>query len=61
MNSVSLDHTERAHRPQWLWLVETLVVVGVLAFGYFAIIVDADTLPDTVASSTADPLFDLVR
>lgn len=34
--SVEAHHSDGHARPQRLWIVETLVVIGVIAFGYFA-------------------------
>ena len=53
---------DRRLRTPRLWLVETLVVLGVLAFGYFAVTVDSSPwIGDSVQAETADPLLSLVR
>ena len=41
MSSLDADHFTFRQRPSRLWIVETVVVLGVLAFGYFAVTLDA--------------------
>ena len=50
-------------RTQRLWIVETLVVLGVLAFGYFAVTMDGARWlsPQAPAEAPLDPLLELTR
>ena len=59
MSSFGIER-QNTHRPR-LWIVETLVVLGVVAFGYFAVM-DTPTPPGApAATEAADPLLDLLR
>lgn len=48
----------RARRP---WIIEMLIVLGVLAFGYFAVAFDSGLAPSANTSETIDPFADFVR
>lgn len=49
-------------RAPRLWIVETLVVLGVLAFGYFAITLDsAQWTSAQLQAEPVHPLVELVR
>ena len=60
MSAIDANHTGR--RPR-LWIVETLVVLGIVAFGYFALTAtEAPRWSDTAAASDAgDPLLNFFR
>lgn len=59
MASIDANHTGR--RPR-LWIVETLVVLGIVAFGYFALMAtETPRWSDTTAATEADPLLNLIR
>jgi hypothetical protein len=63
MRSIHLEAPAGRPRAQRLWIVETLVVLGVLAFGYFAVTLDASnwgTAP-VPAEASIDPLLELTR
>ena len=50
---MATTETSRAlHRPSFprLWIRETLVVLGVLAFGYFAVFIDTSPLQRSPAT-----------
>ena len=56
MSSIDANHSGR--RPR-LWIVETLVVLGIVVFGYFALTMDkSPTWPD---AEPANPLLELIR
>lgn len=62
MSSFGLSSPSARTRPQRQWLLETLVVLGVLAFGYFAVTVDATAMmSDAVVEDAADPFADLLN
>ena len=63
MRSIHVQAPAGRPRTPRLWIVETLVVLGVLAFGYFAVTLDgarwiAQPIP---AESSIDPLLELTR
>jgi hypothetical protein len=59
MSTYEADRTSRFRAPR-LWIVETLVVLGVLAFGYFALTVDAARLTPA-AVEAIDPVTEFIR
>jgi hypothetical protein len=63
MRSIHLQAPAGRPRAQRLWIVETLVVLGVLAFGYFAVTLDAASwgVPQVPAETSIDPLLELTR
>lgn len=52
----------RPHAPR-LWIVESLIVLGVLAFGYFAITMDSSMFggAPTTFGQPSDPLTERFR
>jgi hypothetical protein len=58
--SIEANHPIRRRAPR-LWIVESLIVVGVLAFGYFAITMDASFFGAPPAGLPTDPLTELLR
>jgi hypothetical protein len=54
------EANQGGQRRTRLWIVETLVVLGVLAFGYFALTLDAARI-GAPPVETADPLVELIR
>lgn len=62
MRTVEANEASGTERPARLWIIETLVVLGVLGFGYFAVTMDASIFG--LASAPAeltDPLIELLR
>lgn len=41
MNSIHANHSDAPKRTPRPWIIETLVVLGVLGFGYFAMTLDS--------------------
>lgn len=60
MSTYEANHPARRRAPR-LWIVESLIVVGVLAFGYFAITMDSSLFGGPVAGLPTDPLSELTR
>ncbi len=60
MSSIDANHSGRRGR---LWIVETIVVLGIVAFGYYAL--TAESTPawseTPAATGAANPLLDLIR
>jgi hypothetical protein len=58
MRLVNLQFPGTRSRAPRLWIVGTLVVLGVLAFGYFAVTLDASRwmAPQVPAESSIDSL-----
>jgi hypothetical protein len=62
MSTYEADHTSGQRRSQRLWIVETLVVLGVLAFGYFAVTMDSSLFGAAPAPvEVLDPIAGLTR
>jgi hypothetical protein len=62
MSTYEADHTSGQRRFQRLWIVETLVVLGVLAFGYFAVTMDSSLFGAAPAPvEVLDPIAELTR
>ena len=62
MRSIQIQGPAGRPRAGRLWVVETLVVIGVLAFGYFAVTLDASHWAGSVPAETSiDPLLELTR
>lgn len=59
MSSYEANHVGPPRSPR-LWIIETLVVLGVIGFGYFALTMDAARLAP-VPVEISDPLLELVR
>lgn len=59
MSTIEANHG--GPRRARLWIVETLVVLGVLAFGYFALALDTARLTDSTPGEAATPIADFVR
>jgi hypothetical protein len=62
MRTVEANEANTSDRPARLWMIETLVVLGVLGFGYFAVTMDASIfgIAGPPAAST-DLLTELLR
>ena len=62
MSTFEAKHSTRPHAPR-LWIVESLIVLGVLAFGYFAITMDSSMFGGKPAAfgQPSDPLTELLR
>jgi hypothetical protein len=60
MSTYEADHPIRRRAPR-LWIVESLIVVGVLAFGYFAITMDSSFFGGVPSGLPTDPLSELMR
>jgi hypothetical protein len=61
MSTYEANHVTTTKRPPRLWIVESLIVLGVLAFGYFAVTLDASRWTGTPPSDTVDPLVEITR
>ena len=64
MHTIDVHHRTTSRRTPRLWLVETLVVLGVLGFGYFAVTLDSArwTNDGSAAVTTGlNPLTELTR
>lgn len=62
MATYEVQHSTQQRRPQRLWLVETLIVLGVLAFGYFAITMDSSLFTgQPVNQQPMSPIEELLR
>lgn len=55
----SADTTGR--RAPRLWIVETIVVLGIVAFGYVALTTDAPHWSDAPAAVDTNPITGLIR
>jgi hypothetical protein len=60
MNTIEANHRVAPKRAPRLWIIETLVVLGVLGFGYFALTLDS-TRWTQPAPAEIDPLSELIR
>jgi hypothetical protein len=62
MGTYEANHPVRQRAPR-LWIVESLIVLGVLAFGYFAITMDSSMFTGQPASLglPTDPIAELMR
>ena len=60
MSTFEANHAVPRRTPR-LWIVETLVVLGVLAFGYFAVTLDAARVGAPTPVETLDPLTGFIR
>lgn len=63
MSTYEANSSVRQRAPR-LWIIEFLIVVGVLAFGYFAITMDSSLFtgkPAAQAQPAADPFAALRR
>jgi hypothetical protein len=60
MTTLEANRTSELHRAPRLWIVETLVVLGVIAFGYFAVTMDTSFL-GALPATEADPLLNLLQ
>lgn len=62
MNPHSVNPAPTQPRSARLWIVETLVVLGVVAFGYFALTLDtARVTTGPAPANSFDPISALVR
>jgi hypothetical protein len=57
------EATPARHRAPRLWIIESLIVLGVLGFGYFAITMDSSMFPGAPAKLglPSDPVAELMR
>jgi len=57
MSTFEANHPSGRPNAPRLWIIETLVVLGVLAFGYFAVTVDSSRLASAaIPAVSVDPL-----
>jgi hypothetical protein len=62
MNSHSVTHPPAQPRSARLWIVESLIVLGVVAFGYFALTLDTARLATAPAPAESfDPIAEFIR
>ena len=59
MSTIEANRTIAPRRAPRLWIVETLIVLGILGFGYFA--VTMDTVEVTADPGAPHPLAELIR
>lgn len=60
MTTLEANRTSELRRAPRLWIVETLVVLGVIAFGCFAVTMDTSIF-GVYPVAEADPLLELAR
>jgi hypothetical protein len=61
MRTFEFTHASRPSRPQKLWVAETLVVLGIVAFGLFALALEGQFNPLAKPANTVELPFELTR
>lgn len=61
MRTANVDHSIRSPRPQRNWVAETLVVLGIVAFGLFVLVLEGHFNLFAPPQNTVELPFDLTR
>lgn len=61
MRTAHAHHQAHAPRPQRNWIAETLVVLGIVAFGLFVLALEGHSIPLSGEQSAVALPFDLAR
>jgi hypothetical protein len=61
MRTFEVDHTTRPTRTQRLWVAETLVVLGIVGFGLFALTLEGHFSPFAKPQAAVELPFELTR